>query len=88
MERAPYKFEIGQKVLIGETKWSVPEMKARNGQVDTIIEKGFFEGFGNGNHYKLEGGFYFEEECLSLFEEPIELKEVTNEEVLDILESQ
>ena len=87
MRKSPYKFEVGQEVLIGETEWDIPEMKAMAGQTGIITRRTNEHVLGNGNAYKLNGLFYFEEECLSLPEEPVEFKEVTNEEVLNILEN-
>lgn len=87
MRKFPYKFEVGQKVRIGETDWDIPEMKAMSGQIGIITSRTNGHVIGNGNAYRLDGLFYFEEECLSFLEDPIEFKEVTNEEVLNILEN-
>ena len=85
MEKSPYKFETGQVVLIGKTRWNLPKMKDMEGLTGVITRRKWGFRIGNGNGYQIDGGFYFEEECLSLFEEHVELKEITNEEFLNIL---
>ena len=85
MEKPPFKFQIGEKVRIGETEWGYSEMKARKGEIGVITERTFCSGYGNGNHYRLDGDWWFEEDCLTL-EEENPIKEITNDEINDILQ--
>lgn len=84
MEKLSYKFNVGDTVIIGKTTWPKDEMKAMEGQAGVITSRTYHPGYGNGNHYRINSGYWFEEDCLILEEEkPIE--EITTNEVEDIL---
>ena len=85
MEKPSYKFNVGDRVIIGKTTWPNDKMKAREGQVGVIDARTYHPGYGNGNHYRLDNLWWFEEDCLTLEEEkPIE--EITNDEINNILQ--
>jgi len=86
MERPSYKFNLGDRVIIGDTVWDYPKMKAMEGETGTITNTTFLAGYGNGNQYEINNGFYFEEDCLILEEEAKHVEEITNDEINDILQ--
>lgn len=86
MERPPFKFQIGDKVVIGETAWPFSSMKRKKGKVGMITDTTFIPEYGNGNHYEIDNGLYFEEDCLTLKQEADPIKEITNDEINNILQ--
>lgn len=85
MERPPYKFNLGDRVIIGKTTWPNKKKKAMEGQVGIVNDRTYYSGYGNGNHYLLTDGYWFEEDCLTLAEEETTIEEITTNEVEDIL---
>lgn len=85
MEKPSFKFNVGDTVIIGKTTWDNNKMKTMEGQIGVIDARTYYAGHGNGNHYRINRGYWFEEDCLTLEEEkPIE--EITNDEVDNILQ--
>ena len=82
MEKPPFKFQVGDEVVIGDTVWSFSGMKSKKGQIGTITRTGYINGFGNGNHYEIDGLYYFEEDCLTLHS----IEKITNDEINNILQ--
>ena len=83
----PFKFETGQMVLIGKTKFNDPSMLEMEGQIKPILNRGYIEWkkSGHENFYRIDD-FFFEEDCLTLAEETVEIDNVTDNEVNDILQ--
>lgn len=88
VQKHPFKFKVGDRVIIGDTVWGndYPKMKDKIGETGTITNTAFLAGFGNGNQYEIDNGFYFEEDCLILEEEAKPVEEITNDEINDILQ--
>lgn len=86
VQKYPFKFKVGDRVIIGNTVWVYPKMKAMEGETGTITNITFLAGYGNGNQYEINNGFYFEEDCLTLEEEANPVEEITNDEINDILQ--
>lgn len=79
----PYKFNIGDRVVIGKTVNPNKVMLYMEGTIKTIENQ--YTSSSNVHYYFIRG-YWFEEDCLTLFEMPVKIDNITDNEVNDILQ--
>ena len=79
----PYKFNIEDRVVIGKTQSPNKVMLYMEGTIKTIENQ--YTSSSNVHYYFIRG-YWFEEDCLTLFEMPVKIDNITDNEVNDILQ--